>query len=55
MLVANNVQILRWPAQSGFKSYRPLDGPLKMQGSYTAAATKSQEIKRVIPQIVWPF
>ena len=37
--------------KSGFRSYRPLDGPLKRQGSFTAAATISQEIKRVIPQM----
>ena len=43
MLVANNVQTLRWPAKkSGFKSYRPLVGPIESQGTYTACATKSQ-------------
>ena len=43
MRVANNVQKLRWPAKSlKFKSYRPLVGASEMQGSCTAAATKSQ-------------
>ena len=43
ILVANNVQKLRRPAKSlNFKSYQPLVGPTEMQGSCTAAATKSQ-------------
>jgi len=42
MFVANNVQKLRWPQKSGFKSYRPRVGPIEMHGSCTAAATKSQ-------------
>jgi len=36
------LQKFRWPAQSGFKSYRALVGPIKTQGLCTAAATKSQ-------------
>ena len=45
MLVTNNVQKLRWPAtKSGFKSYRPLVGPIETLGSCTAAATKSQGV-----------
>ena len=43
LLVENNVQKLRWPANSlKFKSYRPLVGPTDMQGSCTAAVTKSR-------------
>ena len=42
MHVANNVYNLRWPAKkSGFKSHRPLVGPIETQGSCTAAETKS--------------
>ena len=43
MLVANNLQKLRWPANSlKFKTYRPLVGPTEMQGSCTAAAGSSR-------------
>ena len=49
MIVPNNVQKLRWPAKSlKFKSYRPVVGPIEMQGSCTAAETKSQGAPRVI-------
>ena len=41
MLEANNVQKLF--KRSGFKSYRPLVGPIKTQDSCTVAATESQE------------
>ena len=43
MMVANNVQTTQMACKkSGFKSYRPLVGPIETQGSCTAAATKSQ-------------
>ena len=43
MIVANNVQTLRWPAkQTRFKSCWQLVGPIETQGSCTAVATKSQ-------------
>ena len=53
MIVANNVQQkLRWPAKSlKSKSYRPLVGSTEMQGSCTAATTKSlRELTCVIHQ-----
>jgi len=43
MMVSNNVQTTQMACKkSGFKSYRPLVGPIETQGSCTAAATKSQ-------------
>ena len=42
IFVANNVQKLMACKKSGFKSYRPLIGPIETQCSCTAAVTKSQ-------------
>ena len=43
MYVANNVQKNQMACKrSGFKSNRPLNGPIETQGSWITAATKSQ-------------
>ena len=52
MLVANNVQNIRWPAKNlDLNTIDHLLEPIEMQGLCTAAATKYiEELKRVIHQ-----